>query len=108
METDLKYYVPPMQTLPNGNSYNLHRRLMCKYIGDFDGTEIGDAIKHLTIAANILYGVSSDYEAEATLLLAEKLCREYLVWLREKHDPEAYEEISEEVFKHFTGGAQKI
>jgi len=108
MQTKLKYWHPKHELNSDGFDFDLHRRLMCEYIGNFEGTELGDGISNLCHAVSNLGGIGCDHEAQIALLLAEKLCREYVEYLRKGNAPDEYDEISIEVFKHFTGGANKI
>jgi hypothetical protein len=81
----------------------------CKKLAANEGTEIGDAIKHLAYAASILNGISNDYETHISLLMAENLCRQHIEWLRSgAPDYEFYNEMPDDVFSHFSGGAKKL
>lgn len=106
MKTNLRYVIP-QQELTDGITFDQRRRLMCEYIGDFEGTELGDGITSLCCASATLSGINCDHEADIALILAEKLCREFVQYLRDGNDPDQYKAISDEVFKHFTGGAEK-
>jgi hypothetical protein len=86
-----------------------HRQDMCDKFANFESTELGDAIGALTTASRVLYGISSDFEAEISLLLAENLCRRYVEHLRSRQcDWDEYNEFPEDLFSYFLGGAKKL
>ena len=86
-----------------------YRLIMCEYMAEFEGTELGDALRSLCCAASIL-NAWCDYHNEATLLLAEDLCRNYVknVFVARQCDWEEYKEIDPNVLAHFGGGASKL
>jgi len=81
---------------------------MCTEFSQCEGTEIGDALGALCVAARVLNGLADDYHAQITLLTAEDICRKSLEWIRNEADYETYSDIPDKVFAHFAGGAKKL
>ncbi len=74
-----------------------------------EGTEISDAVSSLVIAARTLNGLSDQHNAQLALIAAEKVIADYVEWLRfDNGDYGLYQEIDEEVFVAFSGGAKKL
>lgn len=74
-----------------------------------EGSEIGDCVTAMCRAIRQLLGISADHEAELVLLACEHMCRNYVDYLRtNKDDYEEYRDFPVEVFKYFTGGANKL
>lgn len=84
-----------------------HRVAMCEAF--VEGSEIGDVVRSLTQSVRMLSGILGDHETQLVLLVVEKVCKDYVEWLRSEGDDfEEYDQFPIEVFKHFTGGADKL
>jgi hypothetical protein len=74
-----------------------------------EGTELGDAVRNLLTAASILNGISADHELALTLLVIEKLMRDYMEMARDRQfDWEEYNSIDAELYTYLLGGARKL
>lgn len=83
-----------------------HRLAMCQEV--HEGTEFGECLSLLCEAANSLNGINYTFEAEISLLMAEKLCQEYIDYTRDSGNWEEYNQIDQEAYKHFTEGEEKM
>ena len=97
-------YIPNNRNKPHTFD---HRLAMCEAF--VEGSEIGDVVTSLIRSVRMLSGISLDHEKELVLLVVEKICADYVDWLRSEGDDfEEYSQFPIEVFKHFTGGAGKL
>jgi hypothetical protein len=84
-----------------------HRLAMCEAF--VEGSEVGDAVTALTRCVRMLAGSFGFHETQHVLLVTEKICEDYVEYLRSGCDDfEEYDQFPIEVFKHFTGGAGKL
>jgi len=85
-----------------------YRVEMCNSV--HEGCELEDIIHNLTKAAKALHAFEDHY-CQIVLIIAEKLCTEYIrdtIQMRQCDWEEYSESCSDEVFSHFTGGAKKF
>ncbi len=84
-----------------------YRLKMCRSV--HEGSELEDIIQQLCYAANGLHAFE-DHLSEIVLLIAEKLCTEFVKqeYLYRQAEWEEYDQLDPVVYAHFTGGAQKL
>lgn len=74
-----------------------------------EGTEISDAVSSLVTAARVLNGLADKHNAQLALIAAEKVITDYVEWLRyDSGDYDLYQELDNDVFVAFSGGARKL
>jgi hypothetical protein len=74
-----------------------------------EGSEYGDAVDRLLDAAHILDGISQDHELALTMLVIEKLIRDYMTMAKHREiEWSEYREIDPVLYTYMLGGACKL
>lgn len=74
-----------------------------------EGTEIGDTVELLLDAANILNGLALEHELSLTILVVEKMIRDYMENAQNQYFSwDEYQRIDPKLYAFFLGGAEKL
>lgn len=71
-------------------------------------SELGDAVGAILSGASILGGLGDENNAQLALVIVENLIKEYIEWAKKEGDYWMYEEINDDIYRHFTNGANKM
>jgi hypothetical protein len=74
-----------------------------------EGTELGDGVRGLIPATQVLNGIGCDHEVALVVLVIEKLIRDYMEMARARQfDWDEYSSIDAELYAYMLGGARKL